>query len=241
MKKISTHMFWAYGEFSRLERICANSFIKNGYDLNIWTYGNSKFIDGATVRDASAIISEDHVFLNKRGSYASFSDIFRYQILHIFGGLYVDTDVIALKSHIYFPEHSFLVTERTPQNSLIVNNNIIYNPKPKMGNIIDLARVYANRFPKNEINWSELGPKLITSLVSLNENHGFKIYKPNFGNTIDYWRCPEDLIESQKTPIPNESLFLHLYNEMWNRKSIDKNSKHHNNSVFEKLAQIYEP
>jgi mannosyltransferase OCH1-like enzyme len=103
--------------------------------------------------------------MNQAGSYASFADLFRYSVLCLYGGLWTDTDVVALKTANQLPQNPFLVTERNPNGGLIVNNNVIFNPVRKYGNLIDLARVYAERFPKNDIIWSELGPSLLTAIV----------------------------------------------------------------------------
>lgn len=175
-----THMFWAYGGLSKMETICVNSFIANGYDLNIWTYGQGEInIKGATVRDAREVIPESLVFLNRAGSYASFADLFRYSVLCLQGGLYVDTDVVALKSAKHLPSKPFLVTERSQDKNLVINNNVIFNPVRRYGNLIDLARVYAERFPKNEIIWSEIGPALITAIAKSHPQHGYSIYPQN--------------------------------------------------------------
>lgn len=60
---INTHMFWASGNFSNLEKIAASSFIENGYNLNIWTYGE---IDNAPIKsyikDANEILPESELF-----------------------------------------------------------------------------------------------------------------------------------------------------------------------------------
>jgi hypothetical protein len=35
-----THMFWAFGDISKLEIICLRSFLDRQYSLNLWTYGD---------------------------------------------------------------------------------------------------------------------------------------------------------------------------------------------------------
>ncbi len=234
------HMFWAYGDFSRLEMMCANSFVRNNYNLNIWTYGEfSNAPVGAAIKDAREIIPEKYVFLNKVGSYASFSDLFRYAVLSKFGGLYSDTDVVALKNSSQIPQGKFLVTERDQNGGLKVNNNIIFNPSPSVGNVIDLAHVYAERFPKQDITWGEIGPSLLTLIVQAYPMHGFDIYPPEFANHINYWDCPRAFLENSNIELPAQSYFLHLYNEMWRRSRVDKNLKNNPNCFIEKLIEKY--
>ena len=50
-------MFWAYGPFSQMETLCATSFVKLGYQLIIWTYGDlPNAPKGAEVRHAGEIV-----------------------------------------------------------------------------------------------------------------------------------------------------------------------------------------
>ena len=122
MERFITHMFWAYGDLSNLEKICISSFVSQNYSLNLWTYGGiSNTPAGVIVRDAREILPEEMVFLNGRGSYASFSDLFRYAVLNKIGGLYADTDVIALQPESTLPENPFLVTEKLQIKKTIKN------------------------------------------------------------------------------------------------------------------------
>jgi hypothetical protein len=235
------HMFWAYGGFSKMENLCATSFIKNGFDLNIWTYGKNEIIlKGASVRDAREILPESLVFLNQAGSFASFSDLFRYSILCLYGGLWADTDVVALKPAKKLPQSPFLVTQRGLQGELMVNNNIIFNPIRQHGNLIDLARVYAERFPKNEITWGEIGPSLLTAIVQAHPKHGFNIFPPSFANHVNFFDCPNMFINEETDFIFSDDIyFLHMFNEMWRRSGVDKNSQFPNDCLYEKIGNMF--
>lgn len=148
---IQAHMFWAYGEFSMLERLAAASFVANGYRLKLWSYGEIGNVPQGVERcDARGVVPESRVFTYHDGSYAGFADLFRYTLLSREGGLWADTDVIclapagALKK---LAQQGFLVTERTRDKSVQINANLIHHPSPTPGDIIDLARVIADRFP----------------------------------------------------------------------------------------------
>jgi hypothetical protein len=237
---LCTHMFWAYGNLSNLEQLCISSFLKNKYELMLWTYGEIPNAPSrAIIRNAREILPESIVFLNRFSSYASFSDLFRYAVLNKLGGLYVDTDVIALKRENDLPADPFLVTERTQNNSLKACNNVIFNPKPVGGNIIDLAFAYSERFPKNEINWGEIGPELLTAIVRIHPNHGFKLMGPEFANSIDWWKCPSALLEAGAAPTA-DAAFLHLYNEMWRRAKVNKDAPFPQDSLMQHLVCLVE-
>jgi hypothetical protein len=247
-----THMFWAYGNFSNLEKISAKSFLKNGYQLNIWTYGDiSNAPPGAILKNAREILPESFFFQLPNGSCAPFSDLFRYAVLNKVGGLWVDTDVIALRPLEPLTE-PFLVTERTPvgavkkfikeillkRASFRINNNVIFNPTPSPGNIIDLAYLYSERFPKVKIRWSELGPDLLSAIEKIYPKHGFSVKAPEFANSIDYWICPRTLLEPGVKLHP-DAVFLHLYNETWRNSKIDKNAPFPKRSLMSFFAEEY--
>jgi hypothetical protein len=117
---IKAHLFWAYGKLSKLEQLSLISFVKQGYEVNLWTYGDMPNPPkGVLVKDAREILPESNVFLNQRGSYAGFSDLFRYAVITSIGGLYADTDCIALKPASELPNEAFLVTERAGQKKTL--------------------------------------------------------------------------------------------------------------------------
>ena len=105
--------------------------------------------------------------------------------------------------------------------------------------MIDLARVYSERFPKNEITWAELGPSLLTAIVQAYPKHGFNIYSPEFANHINYFDCPNMFISEDTDFIFSDDIyFLHMYNEMWRTAGVDKNFSFQKNCLYEKLALI---
>lgn len=230
-----THLFWAQGPLSQLERLCLTSFAAQGYTPLLWTYGG---VDnppaGVQVCDAREILPESALFLNRRGSYAGFSDLFRYTVLHARGGLYSDTDVFALRPPSGLPAGPFVVTERQPREKIQVNGNVLCNPQPRDGNLVDLARVYAERFPKDEIHWSEIGPSLLTGIANMHPRHGFAIMPPEFANPLAWWNCPAALLAA--TPLPPDAAFVHLYNETWRRAGTDKNAPFPADSLVAQLA-----
>lgn len=230
-----------------------NSFVKNGYQLNIWTYGDiSNAPSGASVRDARDVIPKSLFFLPPGGTPAAFSDYFRYAVLNTIGGLWVDTDVVAVKPLKMFPSQQFLVTERSAikgiekvikqwllrRKYVIICNNVIFNPCPCQGNIIDLAFNYSQRFPKEKITRAELGPLLLTAIERIYPNHGFIIKPPEFANSIDYWRCPSALLKPGFRLDP-DAAFIHLYTETWRSAKVDKNAALPKRSLMAFLAGEY--
>jgi len=258
MATFATHLFWAYGGLSMLETLSVRSFVAQGYQPILWSYGDLPNLPaGATARDAREVLPESAVFVNKAGSYASFADLFRYELLQRFGGLWSDTDVIAVAGPAALPDAPFLVTERWKdgqpaiaaakslarkalriQRAPRINNNVIFVPRPQEGDLIDLALAYARRFPKDQVVWSELGPELLTAIVRIHANHGFLLQPPAFANPIPHWECPARLLEPNAA-MPEGTAFLHSYNETWREAKIDKNAPFPKGSLMAALAERY--
>jgi hypothetical protein len=238
---INTHMLWAYGKLSNLEINCMKSFLSLGYRLNLWTYGDMMNAPkGAELRDARDIIPEAMVFSNKGGSYAGFSDLFRYAVLSKEGGLWADTDVVALIKPEHIPKDRFLVTERIPGgDSLMVNGNVIFNPEPAAGDVIDLALTYSLRFDKANILGDEIGPNLLTAIVSIYPSHGFKFMGPEFANPINWWDCPYPFI-APDFQFDHRYGFIHLFNESWRQNKIDKNLEFPRGSLMDLISRPQE-
>jgi Glycosyltransferase sugar-binding region containing DXD motif len=235
------HMLWAFGELSQLELLCVNSFVKQGFDLSVWSYNsNLSCPSGATLRDAREVLPESTLLNYQRSSIAAFSDLFRYAVLMQHSGLYVDTDVIALRNaSLMAPQHPFLVTERTQNSSNFkINGNVIYCPNPERGVIIDLALSVAKQFSIEKMEWGDIGPNLLTALHCAYPKVSFQLMPPEFANPINWWQSPEELL-TQAGHISENTFFLHCFNEMWRQKGIDKNAPFPAGSMMETLAQKY--
>lgn len=99
---------WIQGELSALELLTIKSFLANGFKFQLWTYmpKNINAPEGTIIEDANEIIPFDKVFSYNyinihgfgKGSYAGFSDIFRYKLLYENGGIWTDMDITCLQN-----------------------------------------------------------------------------------------------------------------------------------------------
>ena len=235
------HFLWVYGDLGKLETLALQSWVLHNYKPVLWTYADkTRAPEGVQIRDANTIIKEGEVFLNRRSSYASFADLFRYTALSRLGGMWSDTDVICLQDISARPQVRFLTKEAVKyalakrllnRPTYKINNNVIYNPSPRRGDIIDLARAYAETFPKDEIFWDELGPVLLSGLARLNPRHGFALLDAEYANPVAYWKTPRSLLEPGHR-LPTRALYLHCYNEMWKNSGVSKEDEYPRNSIL---------
>ena len=101
---------WIGGSLTWLEQLCLKSFVDQGHQTILFTYGDVKGIpQGVEVRDGNTILSTEQFVTHERtGSVALFSDLFRFHLLAKDPDIiYVDTDVYSVRpfpggeSHIY--------------------------------------------------------------------------------------------------------------------------------------------
>lgn len=238
------NMFWSRSDLSKIEIMCMNSFVSMGYEVHLWTYGDVGNIPyNINVRDANEIIPSSQQYTTN-GSPATFADLFRLKLLNTIGGLWCDADIIALKPSSELSTQPFLVTEDIWAGSwrkdkpYTITNNVIHNPNPRLGNLIDLAYAVAERWPKDNIEWANIGPCLLHNLEDIYPNSEFVVRLPYFANSIK----AGDVIESfnSNTIIDNRAHFLHFYNDIWRRECINKNDiTPQNKSLLERLFKAY--
>ncbi len=116
MKEI-VHGLWIEGPLSSLELLTIRSFLEHGFSFHLWTYTPQAMNAPAStlVRDANEIISSEKIFSyhsqnihgHGKGSYAGFSDIFRYKLLYEQGGIWADMDITCLKPFKMESEYFF--------------------------------------------------------------------------------------------------------------------------------------
>jgi hypothetical protein len=240
---IVVHMLWVEGALSQLERLSCASFVQNGYDVRLWSYGKLSGVPGGvTLCDGREILPEERLFRYKNGSYAGFADLFRYAVLARRGGLWADIDLVCLlpeaRLRARLP-NGFLVTESIRRASRRqLTNNLIYCPHPRKGDVVDLALAIADRFDTSAIAWGDCGPRLLTWLAKSYPALLPPVMEPEFANPLPPRMCPEVLLEPGR-PAPAHWTFLHCYNEKWRRRGMDKSLPWHPDSIMGRLAARY--
>ncbi len=104
----TVHGLWIGQRLSPLELLSIRSFLDNGHPYVLWAYDRleTPLPQGAELRDAAEILPREAVFAYRhanewghgKGSYAGFSDIFRYRLLYLHGGWWADLDIVCLRS-----------------------------------------------------------------------------------------------------------------------------------------------
>lgn len=96
---------WIKGPLNWLSRACLKSALRVGHEVHLYSYGEVPNIPAGIIhRDAREVVPEAEIFQfdgvenpAMLGSYAPFSDAFRYRSLGLARGIWVDSDVYFLR------------------------------------------------------------------------------------------------------------------------------------------------
>jgi hypothetical protein len=153
--------FWLGNVLPPCPILCMKSFIDHGHEYDLYSYSSPSVPEGVRLLDANEILPSSEIFLYRhgtgRGSAAGFANMFRYRLLMLRGGWWVDTDVVCLSSKV--PEDEVFL-ERESED--LICNAVLKFPK-------DHAFVKAlyekSREAGKEVTWGQTGPQLITALA----------------------------------------------------------------------------
>lgn len=214
---------WIGSELSNLEVLTAKSFIANGHRFRLWTYDLNvrKYLpDEVMVADANEIIPLNQVFSyskanqygHGKGSYAGFSDIFRYKLLFIHGGWWTDMDITCLKHFDFSGDYFFRAHHDLP-----LVGNVMKCPSGS-----ELMRTCFEEAEKNvnaiNTDWHKPIEILCTNVKKL----GLEKFITNNVSNQDRWEETLRLIKKD-TSLPANYYFIHWQNEEWRHRLMDKN------------------
>lgn len=228
---------WIGKTISPLEEMTLHSFIANGHKFKLWLYDelDTPLPKEILIGDANEIIPRENIFNYKgknqfghgMGSYAGFSDIFRYKLLYQHGGWWTDMDVTCLKP-LHFDKPYFFRTH----HELNVVGNVMKCPK----GCLLMKRCYeeANReIDENNVDWH----KPIEILNRLIDHFRLNEYTVKEVSNDDRWEDTSRFVFSNEE-FPDHWYFIHWQNEEWRSQGIDKAMVYHN-STLAKLLSYY--
>jgi len=229
------HALWIGKKLTNLELLTIKSFISNGHEFNLWIYDKieTPLPSLVVLKDANEIIPYEKVFSYKysnqyghgKGSYAGFSDIFRYALLYKYGGWWVDMDVTCLKPldfqtpFVFRKHHEFNVV-----------GNIMKCPA-KSEFMKDCYYEAIATIDSNNKDWN----KPIEILNKYIKKHSLEQYIFDFTNE-DKWTIVSKMLYKDFT-INQNYYAIHWVNEEWRRHKINKNIALNNSLYFFLLKQ----
>jgi len=233
---------WIGRRLSPIELLTIHSHLAQGHTFRLWVYEEMEtpLSEGVLLADASEIIPKEEVFCYRntnayghgKGSYAGFSDIFRYKLLHDRGGWWTDMDVTCLRP--MFTDRPYFFR---PHHDLPVVGNVMKCPA---GSEL-MRRCYEQA--KAEVdaeNTDWLRPIRI-----LNDNiHALKLegYVSKEVSNHDRWDITSRYIWHDDE-LPEDWQFIHWQNEEWRSRNVDRSDFYHRSALATLLAKygLYTP
>jgi hypothetical protein len=237
--RVVIQSLWIGERLSALERLAIQSFLDHGHPFRLYANGDVAGLPaGAELRDGRTILPETEVFQYRaRGSFAAFSNFFRYKLLAEQGGFWVDTDLVCLRPFAFPAGHVF-ASERVarrdrPDVSRVVTTCVLGAPAGSAA--MAAAWLTCQGKDKAALEWGEVGPELAAALVAA---HGLEgcVAAPETFCPIGYcdWRA---LISAEPPALPDSARAVHFWNEMWRLAGQDKDGSYPPDSLYETLKR----
>lgn len=161
MSTRSVSALWIGGPLGPYERLCLTSFVRSGFAVQLFTFDDSLPVPPGVVRRmAGDILPAGSVFENvhERGTFAAYSNVFRYRLLQLEDTTWVDADVLSVADEL--PGTPYLFGD---QGGGLVNGAVLHAPSdsPFLAHLYDVA----SSTDPGQIVWGQLGPTLITRTI----------------------------------------------------------------------------
>lgn len=211
------------------EYACITSFLKNGFDVNLYTYDKElRKPEGVTLQDANQILPSSRLGQYTQGgksrSIAAFSDAFRYNLLKKTKGWWFDADMLCLSQQENFKNH---LTNK-PRSVVIgceiegtVSAGVLFIDDERLNDAL-LAEL---SIAGNQFEWGWIGPRLVGKVVKdLNYLDCLSppdVFYPH--NYAQFTRLYDPKYLDWCHEKSNNSLATHLWNEVRRAKCIPNN------------------
>ena len=214
---------WVGPRLRWIERLAIKSYLNNGWRFQLYVYEDpDNAPEGCEVLDANTIIPHKEVFREGQnsglhaGSVGAFSDLFRYRLLQLRGGMWTDTDVINFKK--YDPDgQRFISTEISDAGLVTLNGALMAAPAGDP--FVTRAYERADQLLRSEdMFFTRIGPYLLAELLCEAGVDSINLMPPNFLSTV-YWMNtavllkPYDVVMAR--PEMRDVVNIHVYTEMW--------------------------
>ena len=219
-----------------MEQLSITSFLANGHQFHLYAYESIVGVPGGvTIMDANQILPQSRVFrYSGSGSFAGFSNFFRYKLLLDRGGWWVDVDTVCLRPFSFAGEYVF--SSEVHKGAEVIDSAAMKAPQGS-----EFAKyawgVCEAKDPKKLV-WGETGPRLVAEAVERFRLQQYVRCAATF--------CPIPFREWEAILDPNHQedftgdvFAVHLWNEMWRDSGQDKDAAYPAGCLYERLKSRY--
>jgi hypothetical protein len=228
---------WIGAELSVMERLSITSFLSNGHEFHLFVYSDVKNIPtGTVVRDAEEILPESAIFVYRdSGSYAGFSNFFRYELLWKYGGWWVDLDVICLRP-FQFADEYVIGSEPTSDGGTHPTSGVLKTPF--QSSLMEYLRQVCRSKSPDSLRWGETGPRLVADGVTRLSLERY-LQASSVFCPVGYYDWARVLDPGASATFDTSVHAIHLWHEMWRRSGRDEGALYHPDCLYERLKGRY--
>lgn len=253
-------MLWVGGRLSRLELLCVRSFLAHRHPVHLYHYDDVPNAPaGVELRDADAILPgalapRKPVPPFAQGSMKSFSNVFRYHLLHRLGGWWADMDFVCLRPW-RFDAPALTASTLEERWGRIANCCAMRFPA---GHPVLSSCIEACDRPEARANgYIETGPLLLHRVLGeLGSAHLMlapSVFCPVPWNATwqllrPLWRrfTPGELLQRIRRPhlsmcYRSDTVACHLWNELWRKAGRDKDARGPFSCLYERYQRRWNP
>jgi hypothetical protein len=229
---------WVKGPLNELGLLTVRSFVAQGYTFHLYSYELTAvspepgmiILDADLILNKSALFSYEkkNAFGHGKGSFAGFSDIFRYKLLFEKGGWWSDMDITCLQPLPHDKPYYFRAHHELP-----LVGNLLKAPKGSELMRQCFERAFAEVKADNT-DWHLPIQILIDEVEALKLTN----YIVNNSSNDDHWDRLKPFIFSNR-PRPLNWSIIHWQNEVWRHQEVKLNTIARD-SVLAKLLIEYD-
>ena len=206
--------FWHGEPLNAYQLLCLRSFAVYGHRVELYSYDPSLAVpDWVERKDASQILPPERVLRYRSGtgpgSFAVYTNLFRYALLHRLGGWWADLDLLLLRGDLPQDEIFFAASGQLDQ----VSSNLVKFPSEHPM----LAEAMARAALLEVELWAQAGQPLLTVLI---KQHGLaQLCRPRTDSSPIAWFELPMLFDPSRTDEVRDrcaaAYALDLHDEVW--------------------------
>lgn len=227
---------WIGETLSKMEQLSIASFLGQGYEFHLYTYGEVSGVpEGTVVRDAGAVLPASRIFFYPHEQfYGAFANLFRYKLLLENGGWWADVDMVCVRPFDFASEYVF-ASEAAPDGA-VPTNGLLRVPA---GSAImaEACEICESKDP-GQLSWGETGSKLLRELVGRHGLAGF-VQPPEVFCPIPWDRWEGALDPAVSWRFGASTRGVHLWRQMWRRAGTDTDGSYPPGCLYERLKARY--
>jgi hypothetical protein len=224
--------FW-HGPVSTMERLSVTSFVANGHSVHVYAYDDlGEQLPGAVVKDAREIVPKRRsVFRDSHGSFAGFSDLFRYRLLLDRGGWWIDLDMICLRPFDLPGEYVFATEPDGTVTGAVMR-------VPAGAGPMQYAYERSIGLGRRRRQWGAIGPRLLAETVDVCGLRRYAVGQDVFV-PVD-WPDWESYLDPVRTwQLDPNTRAVHLWNSMWAKRGRDTDATYDPGCLYEVPKRRY--